>query len=234
MIEAIASGTTLLALFDSARGQADPVALAQTLADTAKAAAGNPATLESLMRGGGMAEVLKAMQAGATLKDVVEALVKGGLAAAVDVVYPPVAVPAPGISDLAFKSVSEGSADPHADHVTNISAADVTFSYKGADPRGGQVCEYSIDGKTWVRTGIEVDTRTNTVVIKEVDLTDGTPIGGESAGMPLLRTAAAPEPDIDMAITVRLRAVAANGTTVVEASQQIVYDGHVATPAWCW
>lgn len=92
VVEAIAVNTTLLALFDTTRGKGDPVALAQALADTAKAAAGDPVTLESLLRGGGMDKVLKVMPAAATLKDVVVALGKGGLPAAVEVVYPTIPV----------------------------------------------------------------------------------------------------------------------------------------------
>lgn len=97
VVEAIAVNTTLLALFDTARGTGDPVALAQALSDTAKAAAGDPVTLESLLRGGGMDKVLKVMPVAATLKDVVAALGKGGLPAAVEVVYPtaPVETPEP-------------------------------------------------------------------------------------------------------------------------------------------
>jgi hypothetical protein len=97
VVEAIATGSTLLNLYDSARGLKDPVALTQALADTAKAAAGDPVTLESLLRGGGMDKVLKVMPTKATLIDVVEALAKGGLPAAVEVVYPtaPVVVPTP-------------------------------------------------------------------------------------------------------------------------------------------
>ncbi|RNF29084.1 hypothetical protein NM04_19775, partial [Massilia aurea] len=54
VVEAIAVNTTLLALFDTTRGTSEPVGLAQALADTAKAAAGDPVTLDSLLRGGGM------------------------------------------------------------------------------------------------------------------------------------------------------------------------------------
>lgn len=97
VVDAIASGGPLLAMFDTPRGLAEPVALLQTLADTAKAAAGNPNTLDSLLRGGGMTKVLEVMPAAATLQDVADALVEGGLPAAVEVVYPtpPVATPEP-------------------------------------------------------------------------------------------------------------------------------------------
>jgi hypothetical protein len=78
----------LKGLFDTERGHADPVNLAKAIADTAVAAAGDPATLNSLLRQGGMDHVLKVMPASATLHDVVVALGHGGLAAAVEVVYP--------------------------------------------------------------------------------------------------------------------------------------------------
>jgi len=119
VVEAIAVNTTLLSLFDTARGTGDPVALAQALADTAKAAAGDPVTLESLLRGGGMEKVLKVMPAAATLKDVVAALGKGGLPAAVEVVYPtaPSATPSPDPIPVPLKTFI---VDGHG-HKLNIS-----------------------------------------------------------------------------------------------------------------
>lgn len=95
VIDAIGSGGPLLSLFDTARGTSNPVALAQALADVARAAAGNPVTLDSLLRGGGMAKVLQVMPRKATLEDVVDALAEGGLPAAIDVVYPPSRGPSP-------------------------------------------------------------------------------------------------------------------------------------------
>ncbi|GAB3412903.1 DUF4214 domain-containing protein [Massilia agilis] len=88
VIQALAGSGSLVALLDTARGGADPVGLLQTLAGSAQVAAGNPATLDSLLRGGGMEKVLQVMPANATLHDVVVALDKGGLPAAVEVVYP--------------------------------------------------------------------------------------------------------------------------------------------------
>lgn len=95
VLEAIATGTTLVALFDTARGEAEPVNLVQALADVAQAAAGSPSTLDSLLRGGGMGKVLDVMPSAATLHDVVDALATGGLPAAVEVVYPSAPAPAP-------------------------------------------------------------------------------------------------------------------------------------------
>ena len=88
VIDAIGTGTTLAKLLDTPRGAADPVKLVQALADVAEAAAGNPVTLDSLLRSGGMKKVLEVMPAKATLGQVVDALAKGGLPAAVEVVYP--------------------------------------------------------------------------------------------------------------------------------------------------
>ncbi|WP_306391293.1 DUF4214 domain-containing protein [Telluria beijingensis] len=88
VIDAIGTGTTLARLLDTPRGAADPVKLVQALADVAEAAAGNPVTLDSLLRSGGMKKVLEVMPAKATLGQVVDALAKGGLPAAVEVVYP--------------------------------------------------------------------------------------------------------------------------------------------------
>jgi hypothetical protein len=176
VVEAIAVNTTLLALFDSARGVKEPVALAKALADTAKAAAGDPVTLESLLRGGGMDKVLKVMPANATLKDVVDALAKGGLPAAVEVVYPTApstpSVPSPTFSlELSFETVKQGDFDLNLkDNITNQSTADVTFSYVGRDLRAGQHFEYSLDGVNYSDKNVETDAATNTVVLKGVQL----------------------------------------------------------------
>ncbi|RNF30306.1 hypothetical protein NM04_13705, partial [Massilia aurea] len=168
--------TTLLALFDTARGTKEPVALAKALADTAKAAAGDPVTLESLLRGGGMDKVLKVMPAKATLQDVVDALGKGGLPAAVDVVYPTApstpSVPSPTFSlELSFQTVKQGDFDLNLkDNITNQSTADVTFSYVGRDLRPGQHFEYSLDGVSYSDKNVVTDAETNTVVLKGVQL----------------------------------------------------------------
>ncbi|MDY0978186.1 DUF4214 domain-containing protein [Massilia sp. CFBP9012] len=175
VVEAIAVNTTLLALFDTTRGKGDPVALAQALADTAKAAAGDPVTLESLLRGGGMDKVLKVMPAAASLKDVVKALAEGGLPAAVEVVYPtaPTApgTPAPAGMKLSFDSIDQSEQDHVLDNTTNLAYANVKFKYTGPDLVKGQHFEYSIDGgASWIDQGMLEDTVANTVTIQELYL----------------------------------------------------------------
>lgn len=88
VLEALISGGKLTALLALPKAAADPAALLQVMAGTAQLAAGDPATLETLLRGGGMQKVLQNMPATASLDDVAAALEHGGLAAAVDVVYP--------------------------------------------------------------------------------------------------------------------------------------------------
>ena len=95
VIAAIGADGLLAPLFATARGRAEPDALFDAVIDLAASAAGNPATLASLLRGGGMNGVLEALPPGVTLVDVVEALGKGGLEAAIGVVYPPVVTPVP-------------------------------------------------------------------------------------------------------------------------------------------
>lgn len=95
VIDAIGAGGLLAPLFATVRGRAEPENLFHALVDLATTAAGNPATLDSLLRGGSMNKVLEVMPKSATLHDVVEALGKGGLPAAVDVVYPPAPDPTP-------------------------------------------------------------------------------------------------------------------------------------------
>ena len=231
VVNAIATGTTLLALFDTTRGKGDPVALAQTLADTAKAAAGNPVTLDSLLRGGGMDQVLKVMPANASLKDVVAALAKGGLPAAIEVVYPPtpvVTAPVPTFNlKLAFEHVTQDELDGTDDNVTNQSTADVTFSYTGRDLRTGQHFEYSLDGKHWTDANIEVDANNNTVILKQVQLGYQFPsltMSGDDNAMSIM----APPPE--QTVTIALRAVDANGTTTTPVTQTIVFDGYTLSP----
>lgn len=88
VIQAIGTAGDLAALFATERGRAEPGQLFHALVDLAVTASGDPATLASLLRGGGMNKVLEVMPASATLKDVVDALGAGGLDAAVEVVYP--------------------------------------------------------------------------------------------------------------------------------------------------
>lgn len=177
VVEAIAVNTTLLALFDTTRGKGDPVALAQALADTAKAAAGDPVTLESLLRGGGMDKVLKVMPAAASLKDVVKALADGGLPAAVEVVYPTAPVepptPRPPVQSLDIQLV-ELQQNPHDkdlnDGLTNVRYADVTFSYTGKNLGQSLAFEYRVDGGTWGSAGLMVNKDAGIVWIHGLDL----------------------------------------------------------------
>ena len=155
VVTAIATGTTLVALFDTARGRSEPVDLVLALADVAQAAAGDPATLESLLRGGGMAKVLQVMPQKATLHDVVEALASGGLPAAVEVVYPSSQGTSPVTPlRLAFLGVQhdEGDAQPH-DNVTNVEEARIEFSHSGRALAGGERYEFSLDGNAWTSDG---------------------------------------------------------------------------------
>lgn len=224
VVDAIATGTTLQALFDTTRGMGDPVALAQALSDTAKAAAGDPVTLDSLLRGGGMDKVLRVMPASATLKDVVAALAKGGLPAAVEVVYPsaPDDAPAP-VLHLAFLGVEQGSGDTHVDNVTKLAQAKVEFSYSGRKLAGGEHFEYSLDGSNWSGAGVQTLKvgNTNVVSIAAVDL------AGHAPGLQSLDD----EAIADRLTTVHLRAVDAAGKpTGAAASQVIVYDQYAAAP----
>ncbi len=137
-----ALGANLAGLFSSARGAAEPVQLMQALADVAKAASGNPATLDSLLHGGGMAAVLDAMPSDVTLHDVVGALASGGLPAAVDVVYPPM----PVAGTLSFVGLQGGSAG--ALPVTNNAAPPVALH--GNDPDTTVAYQMSSDRIHWV------------------------------------------------------------------------------------
>lgn len=224
VVEAIAVNTTLLALFDTARGVKEPVALAKALADTAKAAAGDPVTLESLLRGGGMDKVLKVMPAAATLEDVVKALADGGLPAAVEVVYPtapstPAPTPAPAKMQLTFDSVAQGPDDHRIDTTTNVKLADVTFKYTGPDLVKGQYFQYSIDGETWFREGIVEDRNSNTVKIEQLDLRGmHHDIHASASTMGFI---SGPE---TVTTNVQLRAMDGN-TRIAFAQEEIIYDG---------
>ncbi|WP_313167957.1 DUF4214 domain-containing protein [Massilia oculi] len=253
VVEAIAVNTTLLALFDTARGTKEPVALAKALADTAKAAAGDPVTLESLLRGGGMDKVLKVMPTKATLQDVVDALGSGGLPAAVEVVYPTApstpSIPSPTFSlELSFGAVTQDKFDLNfRDNITNQSTADVTFTYVGRDLRPGQHFEYSLDGVNYTDKNIETSAETNTVVLKGVQL--GYPqhittfVGGSpdvsvttpEQTLPILPTLPTlPNvPNLDpfnKVTTIYLRAADSSGAHTTPLVQKIVYDGFVAEP----
>ena len=235
VVEAIATGSTLLNLYDSARGLKDPIALTQALADTAKAAAGDPVTLESLLRGGGMDKVLKVMPTKATLTDVVEALAKGGLPAAVEVVYPtaptaPVVTPKPTPEksmDLKFDSVSQGEFDTNKnDNVTNVKEATVKFSYTGSDLQSGQTFQYSTDGVHWTSLGLSADAATNTVTIEGVNLTGKQQLSQESVRLAIEGKVS---PVANVMTTVYLQAVDANNKAFAKAEAKIEYDGTAPT-----
>ncbi len=238
VVEAIAVNTTLLALFDTARGKGDPVALAQALSDTAKAAAGDPVTLESLLRGGGMDKVLKVMPAAATLKDVVKALADGGLPAAVEVVYPtaPTAPSNPGTPSssafkLKFDHVIESDLDVNKkDNVTNYSQSDVTFKYTGDHLAKGQHVQASVDGKHWTELMVETDTVSKTVTVLGVKL------AGQSTNIEMFASPnisiqeSAPQ---NITTTISLRVVDAENKPVASFTpfkQDIIFDGYVAMP----
>ena len=225
VVEAIAANTTLLALFDTPRGVSEPVNLAKALADTARAAAGDPSTLESLLRGGGMDKVLKAMPARATLQDVVDALAKGGLPAAVEVVYP--STPSAPAYQLGFLGVTQGEGDTVTDHVTSKEVVDVTFGYRGNDLGANQKYEYRINGGEWRSEYILVDRTANTVVLQQVDLTQGeAPVPPALAGrLGILGVAPA-----DLLSNIELRAVRSDGSVIGAVQQQIVHDRHAEMP----
>lgn len=84
VVSAMGSGSELLELFDTEQGSADPVGLVTTLAEVARSAAESPNAVATLMRGGGMPQLLKALPEGTTLKDLVGNLGKGGLNATLD------------------------------------------------------------------------------------------------------------------------------------------------------
>lgn len=229
VIDAIATGSSLLALFDTPRGLLDPVTLAQALADVAKAAAGSPATLESLLRGGGMAQVLKVMPASATLQDVVVALAQGGLPAAIEVVYPSAPVtPAPSapVSMLKFDSVESGVGDRDLkDKVTKLESADVKFTYDGA-VKSGQSFQYTIDGgKHWISTGIDTSTR-GVVVLTDVDLT----VGAQDLSPPPRMGVMEAGPVEDVLTKLQLRLVDANKVEILSATETLVLDRFAEVP----
>jgi hypothetical protein len=218
VIDAFAAGGSLQALFDTARGQADPVTLVQALSDLAQAAAGDPAALEPLLRGGGMAKVLDAMPAGVSLHDLIDALAKGGLTAAVNLIYPsaPVGPIPPSVSALTFDSVEAGTDDRDLkDHVTSQNSADVKFVYNGA-LKAGQSFQYSIDGgQHWITAGIDTSTP-GVVVLKDVDLSGG------------VQNPSPPIPDV--LTTVQLRLVDAKQVQILSATETLVLDRFAEVP----
>lgn len=218
VVDAIATGSTLLGLFDTQRGLADPVTLVQALADVAEAAAGNPATLESLLRGGGMAKVLEVMPARASLQDVVDALAEGGLPAAIDVVYPPrptTPPPAAGVK-FTFEGVTHDAYDRAPDdNVTSERVVDVEFSFTGA-LKSGEKFQYSVDGGEHWHDITPVGKR---LTIPEINLADGDLVdGGGDKRMALLSI------DGDYVTTVQVRVANASNGTVTSTQEKITWD----------
>jgi hypothetical protein len=82
VIKAIGSGNELLGLLDTSKGGADTVALVETLAETARGASSDAHLLASLVKGGGMHNLLKVLPEGMTIKDLKATMDKGGLPAA--------------------------------------------------------------------------------------------------------------------------------------------------------
>lgn len=205
VIEAIATGTTLLALFDTKRGAADPVTLAQALADVAEAAADDASALAALQRHGGMAKVLEKLPARASLQDVVDAVAKGGLDAVIDIVdpprpTPPAPTPPVGVT-LKFAGVDHDANDRAPDdNVTNAEVTDVRFSFTGT-PATGQKFQYRLDAEAdWT----DIAPVGKTITVQDVDLA-ASPLG----------------------TTVQVRLINADGSQVTKIDQDIVHD---ATP----
>ncbi|WP_027867826.1 DUF4214 domain-containing protein, partial [Massilia alkalitolerans] len=134
VIQALAADGKLSALLDLPKAVANPVALMQTLAETARIAAGNPVTLDALLRGGSMEHVLTVMPQSATLEQVVAALEQGGLPAAIDVVYPPEPEPQFTVSIGLADQSPAFSEMPGADNGSNAQVinSDMRFSGIGA------------------------------------------------------------------------------------------------------
>lgn len=82
VIEAIGSGDQLLALLNTAQSSADTVAVVETLAEAARGASSDAHLLASLVKGGGMHNLLKVLPAGMSIKDLKATMDKGGLPAA--------------------------------------------------------------------------------------------------------------------------------------------------------
>lgn len=82
VIEALGTGDELIELLETEEGSEDPVALVETLADTARGASADAHALAELMKGGGMKKLLQSLPEGTSLKDIKAMIGKGGLPAA--------------------------------------------------------------------------------------------------------------------------------------------------------
>lgn len=149
VLDAIVPGGGVDALFLTARGRAEPENLFLAMSDLTQAAAGNPATLDALLRGGGMGKVLEVMPSKASLADVVGALGKGGLDAAIEVVYPtpkPAPAPAPIAMNIEFHAGTLKLVGKATDSVVvDLDKKIVTF--KGQDQNiAGTIAKVIADG----------------------------------------------------------------------------------------
>lgn len=154
VIAAIGTQSDLVALFATPRGHAEPGGLFHALIDLAVTAAGNPVTLDALLRGGGMNKVLDVMPVRATLQDVVDALGKGGLDAAIHVVYPPSAggqasapLPAPTVELLFDQGTLTISGT--ASYAVVVDLSGHTIAYNGAHyllPGNGAIDAVTLGG----------------------------------------------------------------------------------------
>jgi len=260
VVNAIATGSTLLAMYDTARGLGDPVALTQALADTAKAAAGNPVTLDSLLRGGGMAQVLKVMPAAATLQDVVDALATGGLPAAVEVVYPtapvaPVTPEAPIVPVVpVVPVVPEAPVTPAAPVAPEAPTFSLQFAFKEVTQGAGDTqvdnvtnvasadVKFSYTG-TGLKAGqhVEYSVDGGATWNKDGIVVSAADHSVTITGVDLAQGTAASSGGIqhirtaienlpNLLTTISVRAVDAGGGATTPVSQQIVYDHFAATP----
>lgn len=119
VMAALAPHQSLLGLFDSGRGAADPALMAQALGLIAVAAADEPVAMRQLLRKGGVGEVLDDLPRGVGLQDLVDLVKAGGLAALIDLAYPPSTPapqqpqPEPQPQAPALTAVSYGANDGH-------------------------------------------------------------------------------------------------------------------------
>lgn len=120
IVNALSPSAPLELLLDTDLGRADPYNLFNVVVDVGVAAQGKPASLDALLRGGGVGKMLEAMPKHVNLVDLSGAIGRGGLGAAVELVYPaPVPAPAPamkfgvdaGILTLSGRSTAPATVD---------------------------------------------------------------------------------------------------------------------------
>lgn len=96
VITALGSDDDIVDLIESAEGSTETVALVETLTETARGASSDAHLLASLVKGGGMHQLLKALPAGMSIKDLKATMDKGGLPAALKALNLDVAPGKPG------------------------------------------------------------------------------------------------------------------------------------------